>query len=297
MGTNWSAICCNRTDTRARFDGTTTQNESGNNANVGRVATPVSNNQPGVEVRIETHTRPSADSVKKLIANQRQQQAITSTPNVSSSTAQVDTPTLDKKGNEIASAVEAELETAKVINEEIPMSPVSSAEVSIVHDGEGKTTQTNVAAVASTENAMLPEGVIARMPDGTDIKKLKEIVRHTVSGEPKYQEGVFSFDDPKTKSGEGAIEFDANITSECMDLANIFNYSHKKGALDLVIWHLTKNIEREEFKVSGIANDDLFGMCEKYGMKRDGDCMVGMFSTAKQKARQRLIERGWTLTD
>lgn len=106
------------------------------------------------------------------------------------------------------------------------------------------------------------------------------------------------FDDPNTRyqGGKGRFEFDVQITSTCVDLQNIFNNSHKKGALDLVIWHVTKNVERTEFKVSGIANDDLFAICRKYGMTPGGEEeMVGDLQTVRQMARQRLQERGWNL--
>lgn len=163
------------------------------------------------------------------------------------------------------------------------------------NSGRIEDTTTSAIMAVTIRNTALPAGVIARMPDGTNVT-LEEKVKLTADGKPKFQEGKFTFDDPKTKFGKGSIEFDANITSQCIDLANIFNNSHKKGALDFVIWYLTKNTEKADFKISGIANDDLYPMCKKnYGMKRDGDdCMTGSFFNVKQIAKQRLLDRGWT---
>jgi len=135
--------------------------------------------------------------------------------------------------------------------------------------------------------------VVVRMPDGTEVN-LVESVKFTGSGELKYRSGRFKFKDAGIRSGIGDFEFDADINTDSVELLNIFNNSRKKGALDLVIWHLTKNADKSWFEVKGIANEELFQTLQKhYRMTRKGsDGMIGNYAEVKNLARQRLMNWG-----
>jgi len=132
----------------------------------------------------------------------------------------------------------------------------------------------------------------ATMPDGTTIRLMEKT-------DSSLQDGKFLFHDPKLKRADktGVIEFDAEITSGCVNLKNIFNNSKKKNALDIVIWHLTKNRAQQEFKITGIANDDLYAICkEKYEMENTADEeMSGNLSVVRECAQKRLLDKGWNL--
>ena len=143
----------------------------------------------------------------------------------------------------------------------------------------------------------LPKIVVALMPDGREVT-LEESVELGSDGQPKARSGKFTFDDPEngTKDGKGYIEYESVTTPECVDLQYIWNNSTQSGGIALVAWHLTKNINREEFKGTDIENDDIYLIGQKYGLKKEGTNIIsGPFQTVKTLAKQKLLKTGWTL--
>jgi hypothetical protein len=166
---------------------------------------------------------------------------------------------------------------------------------------------TDTAVAGSTACPMHPVGrttfptpVVARMPDGSDVVLVEKTDRSS-AGEVTARRGEFVFDDPKTKyqHGKGRFEFDGQIRRDAVDLQNIFNNSHKKGALALAIWHMTKGADQPTFKVSGIASDDVVSICQsKYEMRPGAeDEMVGSLKRVRELARENLVRNGWKLAD
>jgi hypothetical protein len=148
----------------------------------------------------------------------------------------------------------------------------------------------------------LPAGVAARMPCGADVR-LSENVQRDAAGQPRARQVICSFDDPasRVRDGEGTFDFDAVLTPGGIDLQNVFNNSHCKGALDLAVWHMTRRAgPGVEFRISGVDDEALCRACEAhYGMTRSGGRgpLSGNAADVARLARARLVDKGWTLRD
>jgi hypothetical protein len=148
----------------------------------------------------------------------------------------------------------------------------------------------------------LPAGVAARMPCGADVR-LSENVQRDASGRPRARQAICSFDDPASlfRDGQGSFDFDAVLTAGGIDLRNVSNNSHRKGALDLAVWHMTRSAGPQvEFRIGGVDDEDLCRACEAhYGMTRVGGRgpLTGDAAAVAGLARARLVDKGWTLRD
>lgn len=149
------------------------------------------------------------------------------------------------------------------------------------------------ASSSTRKNNFTQSNGIAKMPDGTSVSLTEKV-------SPGSFDGKFLFHDPKVKNPNktGIIEFDGELSSNTVNLKNVFNNSHKKGALDLVIWHTTKGKDQKEFKITGIANDDLYAICKNnYGMTGNAadEEVSGSLAQVRQRAKDRLLDKGWII--